>query len=64
MKKETKKKKYIDPPSGWKYGFPKVLPEEVVTPEDFKKWFLKSGYPEKDLDMAMKYSSSWEENEN
>ena len=21
------KVEYIDPPSGWKYGFPKVLPE-------------------------------------
>jgi len=64
MQKETKKKKYIDPPSGWKYGFPKVVPESVVTPDDFRKWFLISGYPEKDLDMAMKYSRSWEEDGN
>jgi hypothetical protein len=67
MKKETVKKKtnrYIDPPSGWQFGFPKIVPEGVVTPEDFKKWFIESGYPEKDIELAMTYSSSWEEDGN
>jgi hypothetical protein len=55
------KKKIIDPPSGWKYGFPKEIPENVITPEDFKKWFIKNGYPEKDIELALKYSRVWEE---
>jgi hypothetical protein len=55
------KKKMIDPPSGWKYGFPKKIPENVITPEDFKKWFIKNGYPEKDIELALKYSRVWEE---
>ena len=29
----------IDPPSGWKYGFPKPLPDEV---ENVKEWLLES----------------------
>ena len=37
----------IDPPSGWKYGFPKVLPEDVV---DTKKWLVENGYPQVEID--------------
>jgi hypothetical protein len=33
----------IDPPSGWKYGFPKEIPEHV---DDTTKWLLENGYPE------------------
>jgi hypothetical protein len=55
------KKKIIDPPSGWKYGFPKEIPENVTTLEDFKEWFIKNGYPEKDIELALKYSRVWEE---
>lgn len=33
---------YIDPPQGWKYGFPKVIPNDV---EDVKDWLIKNGYP-------------------
>lgn len=58
---ENNKKKIIDPPSGWKYGFPKEIPSNVITEEDFKKWFIKSGYPEKEVDFALKYSRVWEE---
>lgn len=54
------KKTYIDPPSGWKYGFPKVLPEGVKTNEQIKDWLKKEGYPVKDLDFALKYSRYWE----
>ena len=37
------KRKMIDPPSGWKYGFPKEIPEHV---DDTTKWLLENGYPE------------------
>jgi len=36
---------YIDPPEGWKYGFPKVLPKDTV---DVRAWLIEEGYP-KDL---------------
>jgi hypothetical protein len=47
----------IDPPSGWKYGFPKELPENV---QDIRQWFIDNGYPEKDVDFAMKHCRQWE----
>lgn len=35
--------KYIDPPSGWRYGFPKALPNPE--PEDINQWLVENGYP-------------------
>lgn len=49
-------KTMIDLPSGWMYGFPKELPENV---EDFKSWLIQSGYPEKDVDFAIKHCRMW-----
>jgi hypothetical protein len=51
---------YIDPPSGWKYGFPKVLPESV---EDVMKWLVENGYPQYEIDRCGKhfYCRHWEE---
>lgn len=42
----------IDPPSGWKYGFPKELPENVT---DLRQWLIDNGYPEDQVDFGMKY---------
>ena len=39
--------KYIDPPSGWAYGFPKEFPEGV---EDVNKWLVDNGYPQEQID--------------
>lgn len=50
------KVKYIDPPSGWRYGFPKIIPDDIT---DLRQWFLDNGYPEKDIDLALKYSRYW-----
>lgn len=53
----------IDPPSGWLYGFPKIVHEEFHTlGEDFDlaRWLISEGYPEKDIDLALKYSRYWE----
>ena len=38
------KRKMIDPPSGWKYGFPKEIPEDV---ENTTQWLIDNGYPKK-----------------
>ena len=38
----------IDPPSGWKYGFPKPLPEDRI--EDVLVWLVEQGYPQSEID--------------
>ncbi len=40
-------KMYIDPPAGWKYGFPKVYDKAVDG--DCTAWMLKNGYPQKEI---------------
>lgn len=37
----------IDPPSGWKYGFPKLLPESRK--KDVKIWLVEQGYPQEEI---------------
>jgi hypothetical protein len=39
--------KMIDPPNGWKYGFPKSIPADVV---DINKWLVENGYPKAEID--------------
>lgn len=41
------KVKMIDPPFGWKYGFPKPIPSEE---ENVMKWLVENGYPQKEID--------------
>ena len=55
----TERTKIYDPPSGWKYGFPKEVPHSVTTDEDFTKWLIDSGYPEKDIELALRYGRRW-----
>jgi len=57
-----------DPPSGWKYGFPKAIPESYIkrmlTEKDgswLRDWLLEEGYPESDIELALKHSRYWEE---
>lgn len=37
----------IDPtPAGWRYGFPKALPDDVEdTPGAIEEWVKREGYP-------------------
>jgi hypothetical protein len=43
---------YIDPPGGWKYGFPKMLNEDNLTGSIFNinEWLVKNGYPQHEID--------------
>lgn len=51
----------IDPPAGWRYGFPRPLPLEV-NPELLDDWLLSMGYPKKLIDQGMsRYCRYWEE---
>jgi len=39
---------FIDPPSGWKYGFPKPIPEDRRY--DSLTWLVEQGYPQAEID--------------
>jgi hypothetical protein len=39
---------WIDPPSGWRYGFPKIYSEAVEGP--FYSWLVREGYPQAEID--------------
>ena len=39
---------WVDVPSGWKYGFPKIYDKEQNP--DMRKWLVDNGYPQSILD--------------
>ena len=51
----------IDPPSGWKYGFPKPLPDPP--PANTINWLIENGYPQAEIDICGKYFNCryWQE---
>ena len=42
----------IDPPEGWRYGFPKPVPAFKSHP-DFVKWMYDQGYPKELIKQGM-----------
>ena len=54
-----------DPPSGWKYGFPKPLPADLGEDESIFPWLLSEGYPQSEIDKLGKsfYCRYWEQEE-
>jgi hypothetical protein len=54
---------FIDPPSGWQYGFPKVY--DSLKDGDVHQWLIREGYPQKEIDSLGKsfYFRSWEADE-
>lgn len=48
----------VDPPSGWKYGFPKPMPKNGITLEEFLK---EANYPKDLISLALKNTRYWEE---
>ena len=51
----------IDPPEGWRYGFPRIVPSYILGDEKMLgRWLIKQGYPKKHIDLAIKYSRYWE----
>lgn len=38
----------IDPPGGWKYGFPKIIPDDQLG--RVREWFVENGYPQAEID--------------
>lgn len=52
-------KRMCDPPGGWKYGFPKAVPDYGV---DLKNWLIKNGYPKEEInDTILKHCRFWNE---
>lgn len=54
----------IDPPSGWKYGFPKpYIDEKGNEPTDSREWLIKNGYPKHEIESYGEWFSCrfWEE---
>jgi hypothetical protein len=39
----------IDPPAGWRYGFPKVYDNDPAK-QSLPDWLLANGYPQKEID--------------
>jgi len=57
---EVKGKFYVDPPSGWQYGFPAVY--DATKDGSLEEFFRSKGYPEKDIKFALQHTRSWYEN--
>ena len=50
---------FIDPPSGWRYGFPREYDRDKDGPvTDF---LLHHGYPEEEIPFACSYLRVWNE---
>lgn len=45
----------IDPPQGWKYGFPKAAPDNFseMSTEEVNKWLVDNEYPQSEVDYWM-----------
>lgn len=56
----------VDPPAGWKYGFPKALPKLFDTYEEKIEWLVSEGYPQSEIDACGDhfYCRYWEEEMN
>lgn len=46
-----------DPASGWKYGFPKPIPQDRLG--DVENWLIEEGYPE-EMAKSLPYVRYWE----
>lgn len=56
MASPQKPPRLIDPPQGWKYGFPKALPDDWddMSTEEGNQWLIDNGYPKEEVDYWMK----------
>lgn len=45
----------VDPPEGWKYGFPKMAPDNwlEMSEQEIEEWFIDKGYPVQLIDQGM-----------
>lgn len=57
---EVKGKFYVDPPSGWQYGFP--APYDQSKDGTIEEFLIAKGYPKKDVKWASENCRMWHEN--
>lgn len=50
-------KQWVDPPSGWRWGFPKLWDPQISP--DIAQWFVEQGLPKTELEFALRYSRYW-----
>jgi hypothetical protein len=43
----------IDPPEGWRYGFPKAIPQDQQ--HRALEWLVEQGYPQQQIDALGDY---------
>lgn len=48
-----------DPPSGWKWGFPKAMPDEALVGKEFYKWLVAEGMPQSEIDYWLNSSMGY-----
>ncbi len=53
--KQSRMVTIVDPPSGWRYGFPAELQD------DYRQQLKEAGYPETQIEFALKHSRYWME---
>lgn len=51
----------IDPPEGWRYGFPKIIPKEHQ--HRTLEWLVENGYPKELISERYFRCRYWTENE-
>ena len=54
-------KTIYDPPSGWRYGFPKVY--SPLEDEALQETLVRDGYPKKDAEFGAKHCRFWDKRE-
>ena len=53
-----KERVWIDPPSGWRYNFPKIYDPKIDTP-DIVEWLVENGYPDSMAKKEGMYFRMW-----
>jgi len=48
-----------DPPSGWKWGFPKAMPDEKLVGNEFYEWLVSEGMPQSEVDYWLNSSMGY-----
>lgn len=62
IKRPPMSKVWVDPPSGWQYGFPRVYDEAEDGP--CWEWMVSKGYPESMKELADRATRCWDYSEN
>ena len=51
-------RRWVDPPSGWMYGFPKIHDTDFDN-QNISEWLVEKGYPQSEVDQLGTSGSMW-----